>query len=509
MARVLYRIYRTATRKHLPVLAAAALLAGCAAGPDFVRPQVPQHEYTKAPLPASTKKAGAPAAGNAQAFRAGAPVPQRWWAEFDSAALSRKVELALMANPDIRTAEANLREAAELLKASEGAFFPAVDANIGVSRGKGTTGAATGPRPVFNLYNASVAVAYTPDVFGGVRRGVEAQAALRDIQYYQLQAARLAIAGNVVTAAIQEASLREQIAATQDIVAVQRHEMDVMRKNYELGGAAKTAVLAQQTALAQSEALLPPLQKQLERTRNLMRALQGRFPDEEDGPDFKLAEIRLPAELPVTLPSQLVEQRPDIRAAEANLHVAAADVGIAAANMLPQITLGGQAGYSAGRFGDLFTPSGLLWSLSAGVLQPVFHGWSLFHQHRAAEAAWDAAAAQYSGTVLTAFHDVSDTLNALSRDADALAAQTAAESAARQNLDLVQKQYDMGAIDYLTLLDAQRSVQQTRIDLIQAEATRLADTAALYVALGGGWYGAVEEARQEQAQAAEKPAGNE
>jgi NodT family efflux transporter outer membrane factor (OMF) lipoprotein len=287
---------------------------------------------------------------------------------------------------------------------------------------------------------------------------------------------------------MQEASLRGQIDATQDIIQVQADSLKVVQQRFTLGGASRAEVLTQDATLAQTKATLPPLQKQLAQTRNQLTALAGRLPDKEVSETFELASLRLPQDLPVSLPSQLVEQRPDVRSAEAQLHAASAQIGVATANQLPQFSITSSLGTAAAGFGTMFGPGAAIWTLAGGVSQTLFDAGTLLHKKRAAVAAFDEAAAQYSSTVIKACQNVADTLRALEADADALAAQTAAERSAFASLDLSRRQYQLGAIDYLTLLNAERTWQQARINLVQAEANRYSDTAALFQALGGGWW---------------------
>jgi NodT family efflux transporter outer membrane factor (OMF) lipoprotein len=292
----------------------------------------------------------------------------------------------------------------------------------------------------------------------------------------------------VVVTAIQEASLRGQIAATEEIIKVESDQLRVVRQQFDLGAASKADVLSQEATLAQTRATLPPLQKQLAETRDQLQALAGRFPSQEPSETFDLASLRLPRDLPVSLPSRLIEQRPDVRAAEAQFHAASANIGVAIANQLPQFSITGQLGTEATRFSDVFSPGTGIWSIAGSVAQTLFDAGTLMHKKRAAVAAFDQAAAQYRSTVIKAFQNVADALRALQSDADALVAQAAAERSAFDSLDLSRRQYQLGAITYLTLLNAERTWEQARINLVQAEANRYSDTAALSQALGGGWW---------------------
>ena len=319
---------------------------------------------------------------------------------------------------------------------------------------------------------------------GASSKSTEAQA---EYQRYQLEAAYLTISSNVVAAAIQEASLRAQIAATQEIIADQQQQLNVLQKQFDLGAAARSAVLAQQATLNATQATLPGLQKQLAQQRNQLTALAGRFPSQEVSQTFDLASLQLPEDLPLSLPSTLVQQRPDIQAAQAQLHSASAQVGVAVANMLPQFTINANLGNTVLDIASLFTASGV-WGLGVGLTTPIFRGGELLHEKRAAEAAFDASAAQYRGTVITAFQNVADTLRALQSDADALAAEVAAETSASDNLRITRSQYQLGAINYTTLLNAETTYEQAHVNRVTAQAARYADTAALFQALGGGWW---------------------
>ena len=471
------------------------LLLGCAVGPDFERPPPPDIKtYESTPLPEKTETIPSQEGGAAQTFAPNEDIPAEWWALFHSEPLNQLIKLSLKTNPDIDAASAALRQAHENMKAGEGPLYPSVDAGINVQREKlsGIAFGSSNAIPPFTLYNASVSVSYGLDIFGGTRRQVEALVAAEDYQRWELEAARLSLTANVVTTAIQEASLRGQIAATQKIIDDEKKQFDVLNQQFQLGAIAKPAVLAQATTLAQTRALLPPLEKQLAQTRHQLSALAGQFPSQEPQATFELANLQLPEKLPVSLPSKLVEQRPDVRAAEATLHAASAEIGVATANMLPQIPLTGDIGSDAATLAGLFTPGTGIWSLAAGLTQPIFHGGTLLHQKRASEAAYDEAAAQYRKTVLAAFQNVADSLHALKSDAEALKAQAEAEHAAADSLKLSEQQYKDGAISYLTLLTAEQAEQQTKLALIQSEALRFADTAALFTALGGGWWNRVD-----------------
>ncbi len=476
-------------RLHAALVAAA--LAGCAVGPDFRRPPPPAVDsYTAEALPEET--AAAPVAGGApQRFVSGEEIPPQWWALFRSEALDRLIRQALADSPTLAAAQARLREAEENRRAQFGALLPRVDMNASASRQK-ISGAPFGQpanNPSFTLYNASVDVTYALDLFGGTRRELEALQAQVDYQRYQLEGVWLTLTSNLVTTAVQEGALRAQIRATREIVAAEERQLTLVERQFRLGGASRTDVLAQQAQLAQTLTTLPPLEKQLAQARHRLALLAGRFPGEAGRlPEFDLEGLNLPQELPVSLPSSLARQRPDIRAAEELLHAASAGIGVATANLYPQLTLSASLGSEATKVQDLFGGGTSVWSLGAGLLQPIFRGGELTAKRRAAIAAYDQAEAQYRETVLLAFGNVADALRALEMDAQTLQAQADAEAAARATLDLARRQFQLGAVNYLTLLNAERQHQQARIGLVQARAARFSDTAALFQALGGGWW---------------------
>jgi len=477
------------------------LLTSCAVGPDFHRPSAPEVTgYTAEPLTEQTASADV-AGGQAQSFLQGEDIPAQWWTLFHSKPLNQLVEEALKANPSLKAAKAALVQAQENTYAAKGVFFPSLDAKGLALRQKTSSalfGSANGGSSKFNLFNASVNVSYVFDVFGGERRNVEALAAQAESERFQLEAAYLTLTSNVVTAAIQEASLRGQIAATQEISDAEKKQLDLLQRQFDLGGASMANVLTQKTRLAQTRATLPTLKKQLALVRNQLAALSGRFPSQDDGIIFELSALQLPRELPVSLPSRLVKQRPDVRSAEAQIHAASARIGVATADFFPKFTISGSYGTVATSAGNLFSPSTGIWDIGSNLLQPIMHGGSNIHNRRAAVAAYKKAAAQYQSAVLTAFQNVADVLRSLQSDAETLQAQTHAVQAAAENLGMAREQFRAGAINYLSLLDAQRVYEQVQINLVQAQANRYADTAALFQALGGGWWNRTDAANTEQ-----------
>jgi|HubBroStandDraft_1064217.scaffolds.fasta_scaffold05816_3 NodT family efflux transporter outer membrane factor (OMF) lipoprotein len=487
-------------------LAVVAALPGCAVGPNFHRPNAPADAgFTTTPLPQATASA-AVAGGDAQHFVSAEDVAFRWWQAFDSAALNSLVEEALRANPTVPAAQAALRQAQELVYAQRGYFYPSVAADYAFERQKVSGNTATTSAPgvqgngqnlvppgpaqplTYNYHTAELTVGYTPDVFGSNRRKVESLEAQAQMQRFELEATYVTLAANVVAAAIQEASTRAQLAATRQIIDCNEKSLQVLRDKYEEGYAGRIEVAAQEAQLAQAQALLPPLHKQFEQTRDLLRALVGKLPNQELEQTFELSSLSLPRDLPLSVPSRLIEQRPDVRAAQEQLRSANAQVGVALAAMLPEFSITGAVGGGANEFPWMFREGGPFWNLIAGVTQPLFAGGTLLHSKRAADQALLEAAAQYQQTVLTAYQNVADTLHAMLADADELAAADAAERAAKVTLDLTHEQMHNGFTDYLADLAAEITYQQTLLARVQAQSTRFGDTAALYQALGGGWW---------------------
>lgn len=485
-------------RKHASRLSRSALavamvvaLAGCAVGPDFKAPAAPQATaYTPEPLPARTS-ASAVAGGEAQRFVAGMDIPGQWWTLFRSESLDRMIAAALLANPDLQAAQAALRVAQENAYASQGGLFPTVGASFDSNRGRVARDVSSpldSGQQLFTLHTAQLNVSYTPDVFGGARRTIESAQAQRDAQRYQLEAAYLSLTANLVAAAVQEAALRAQIANTETVIRIGGEVLDLLRKQYALGAIGMADVVTQEQSVAQAQAALPGLQKQRAQQRDLLAALTGRLPGDPLIESFDLDSLTLPADLPVSVPSQMVTQRPDVAAATALLHAATADVGVATANMLPQFTLAAGLGSSTARFGSLFGPGTALWSLLGGITQPLFAGGTRLHQKRGAQAALDQAGAQYRATVLHAFQNVADSLNALNYDADTVRLRLASAQAAAHSLDIARKSLKLGATSYFSVLTAQQAYQQAALGLIQARVDRYTDTVALFQALGGGWW---------------------
>jgi NodT family efflux transporter outer membrane factor (OMF) lipoprotein len=472
-------------------LTAAALAAGCAVGPDFQPPAAPDAKrYTREPLGAGT--ASAPVAdGQAQKFVQNLDIPSQWWAVFHSRELDALIERAIKANPSLEAAIGALRVAEENTRAQEGKFFPLVQGNFSANSQlvpPSLSSPLANNATTFNLYTAQVLVSYTFDIWGLNRRLVESLQAQADSQHFLVEAAYLTLTSNLVTAAIQEASLREQIRITLDLIKINRTALDKIRDRENKGLVSHLDVAAQEAALAQIIATLPPLRKALALQRNLLAALAGRYPSEEPPEVFTFAKLRLPRNLPVSLPSRLIEQRPDVRSSQELLHAAAAQVGVSIANMLPNFTINASGGYTGPVLANLISPNSAFWNVTNSVTQTLFDGGTLLHQKRAAEDAYDQAAASYRGTVITALQNVADVLRAIQQDAQLLKAAVASERALKASLDLVNQQYEEGLINILLQLSAQQGWLQARLAVVQAQAARLADTAALFQALGGGWW---------------------
>lgn len=503
---------KSARSRRTFAAALLAALAGCAVGPDFKRPGAPAaHDYAPKALPATTASADV-TGGAVQHLDPAKDIPFDWWRLFQSPQLNSLIERAVKGNPTIEAAQASLRQAEEYVTAQRGYFFPTVGASYSPSRNKlaGNLGGNSpgvqgngkviqtfsnpaGPAPFngpayYNFHTAQLTVGFVPDVFGGNRRQVESLQALADSQRYQLEAAYITLTSNVVAAALQEASLRAQIAAMEKIVGAGRETLAILQKQQQLGYASGLDVASQEAALAQSEQLLIPLLKQLEQTRDLIRALAGNLPDQDVPETFELASLHLPEDLPLSLPSRLVEQRPDVRMAEEQWHSASAQVGVAKAARFPQFAVTGAWGGAASTPDWMFKTGGGFFNLAADISQVLFDGGTLRARSRAAEQAAIQAGAQYRSTVIAALQNVADVLHAIQADAESLQAAVKTEQAMKRTRDLTRKQYETGYVNYQLVLLAEQNYRQAEIALIQAQTNRFGDTAALYQALGGGWW---------------------
>ncbi len=466
----------------------ASLLLGCAVGPNFKRPAAPSTaKYTSGAQPTD-----ADAEGRAQRFDVGRDVQAEWWHLFGSREIDALVKQALAHNPNLESARASLRRSQNAMRAGYGVFFPQVDvgASAAYQRFSALRFGSTQPPSEFALYTLTGTVTYLVDIWGGQRRQVESLSAQVDAQRYTLAGAYVMLCGNLVNAFIARAGYRAQIEATRALVELERDQVHITEVQAGSGTVPFSNVLALRAQLASTEALLPQLQVKSDQADDLIAALVGVVPGNWSSPDVKLAELVLPADVPVTLPSKLVRQRPDILTAEALLHSANAQIGVATAAMLPNLTLSATGGWNNTDIASLFDPNGLFWSLGGGITQPIFHGGTLWYQRKAAIEARNQALYDYQQTVLSAFQQVADTLRALEHDAQYLQAESNAVAASEQALGLMRANYQSGVASYVQVLIANAQYLQSKDAYLQAIAQRLQDTVALFVALGGGWWNA-------------------
>ena len=470
----------------------ALVVSGCV-GPNFVPPPAPDAEgYLPGKLASPSPGPGGPRVAG-QHFITGADVSARWWAAFHSEPLNDLIRQSVEQSPTLQAAEAAIKIANYNALAQRGIWLPQITGNstsqqtLVANPGQVPSIPTESPQTQFSLVTNQLTISFVPDVWGGNFRAVENLDAITEQQLFQLEAAYLALTGNVVTAAIQEASLRGQITATQSVITIERRLLDILKRQFGLGQAAKADVLLQEAALAAAEQLLPPLEKQLAQQRDLLTALAGQLSSDEIMQKFDLKRLKLPANLPVSLPSRLVDQRPDVRAAEAAMHAASAQIGVAIAARLPNFTISANGGSSSFNFAQSFAPGTGFYTVAAGVTAPIFDGFSLYNKQKAAEAALEQAEAVYRLAVITAFQNVADALRALQADARAMKAAVHAEEAAKASLDIVEQQLKAGQVNQLAVLIAQQTYLTAVVVRVQTEANRLSDTAALFVALGGGW----------------------
>ncbi|HEY2622838.1 MAG TPA: efflux transporter outer membrane subunit [Dyella sp.] len=479
------------SKRALLALGIAITLSACTVGPDYQRPQAPAaHDYAPTATPQTTASSSGPG-GQPQQLVQDMDIPGQWWTLFHSAPLNALIDDALKHNAETEAAHAALQAAWENVRAQRGAFFPSVSASVDPTRQK--TGSVLASNvasngTLYNLTTAQVSVSYSPDLWGGNRRQVESLVAEANAQRFQLEATYLTLTSNLVNAAIQEASLRAQIDATRHIIDDQQRIMTTLQRQLALGDAAEAVVAAQQAALELSRATLPPLEKQLAQQRDLLAALSGRMPSDSMDARFTLEGLQLPNQLPLSLPARLVEQRPDVRMADEQLHAASAQVGVAIANRLPNVQITANIGSAADSASTLLGTGTGFWNIGAPIVVPLFDGGTLKHKQRAAEATYRQSAAQYRGTVISAVQDVADVLHAVSFDAEALVAAERAERAAARSFEIAQHQLALGDISDAVMLNAELTWRQARIAFIQAQANRYADTVALFQALGGGWW---------------------
>ncbi|MHC2313754.1 NodT family efflux transporter outer membrane factor (OMF) lipoprotein [Bradyrhizobium diazoefficiens] len=498
--------FRTFLRRGaiIPLAQAAIALAGCAVGPNFEAPDAPPVSGYTAGGFSATKGADGPG-GTAQRIVNGADVPAVWWQVFRSRQIEAFVREAIDNHPDLAAAQAALRQAREVAAADTSALMPSITGEGSATRSQVPLAQSgqTGPSSLYTLYKTSVPVSFTPDIFGGKARGIEADLANADYERFQLEATYLSLTANVVTTAISDASYAAQIRVTQEQIDGQRQLVALLEQQFALGAVANSDVLTQKAQLAQTLATLPPLQKSRAQNRNQRMAYLGRLPSQDRGEAVPLANLRLPRDLPVSVPSLLVRQRPDIRAAESQMHQASANVGVATANMLPNVTLSASGGSSALALSGLYGPQSAAWSVAASVTGPIFDAGSLFHTKESKVAALEQKGAQYRSTVITAFQNVADALRAIQSDADLLKAQIEAEKTAAESLKMSQAQFKAGSTTFISVINAEQTLLTARINRVKAQASRYADTVSLYQALGGGWWNRVDESPASEV----KPAG--
>ena len=464
-------------------------LAGCAVGPDFVRPEPPPvTRYTQGAEPTTTISAD----GQAQHFDQGAKIAADWWRLFNSTKLDILIKEVIAGNQNLQAAQASLRQSQDNLRAGYGIFFPQLDAGFDVTRQKFSPVriGSSSPSSIFNLFTLSATVSYALDVFGGERRAVESLQAQVDVQRATVLGTYIALSGNVVNTIIARAAYREQIDATEQIIGMLSEQVRITELQVQAGTVPYVNVLTLRSQMAAFQATLPSLRQKFDQTGHLLATLAGRTPAEWAPPQVSMADLTLPGDLPITLPSGLVHQRPDILAAEAQLHSAAATIGVATAALFPSFTLNGTYGQNNSALNDLFTGSSNFWSLGANASAPLFHGGTLWFQRQAAIDGYQQSLATYRQTVLNAFAQVADTLRAVEHDAETLKAQSQALSAADESLQIIQANYQAGLVNLLQILIANTLYHQARIGYLQAQAQRFQDTVALLVALGGGWWNA-------------------
>lgn len=460
-------------------------------GPDFEKPAPPDvHAYTPQPLSTTVATANV-AGGEAQRFVPGGEMSGDWWTLFHSQPLNALIDEALKNNHDLKAAQAAIRVAREHVFAQQGAYYPSVSGNYAASRQKQSASLSPTPNDnafQYNLFTPQLTISYVPDIFGLNMRTVESLKAQEQQARYQMVATYTTLTSNVVVTAIQEGALQAQIDATHEIIDANMKMVDILKYQLAKGYASRLDLAAQQSQLEAAIATLPPLVKQLAQQRDLLAVLVGRFPSDAPDTKFELSSLQLPKDIPVSLPSKLVAQRPDVLQAEENLHSASAQIGVAVANRLPNIQLTANAGNTALVIGQTFASGNGFWEIGAELAAPIFDGGNLMHQEHAARAAYVQALEQYRSTVHTAFQNVADALVALDQDAVALKSAAAAEDAAKVTLDLSTRQLKDGYANYLAVLNAEQAYQQARIVRLQAQASRFSDTAALFQALGGGWW---------------------
>ena len=463
-----------------------AILSGCTVGPNYQRPDV----HLPKALIEQPNLALSQASSTAQQYVL-QDIPTAWWQAFHSQELNLLIEKCLKNNPSVAIAQANLNQALENVKIQQAAFFPSVSATFNPTRqsvAKSLASPLASNSYVYNLHTAQLNASYSLDVWGANRRQVEMLKAEADASRYNVEVTYLTLISNVVNAAIQEAIIRDQIRITQNAIQKQRELTSIMHKARALGQVSDADVMTQESAQLAVEATLPPLQKQLAIQRDLIKALAGEYPSDRLAAEFNLAQFKLPYELPAALPSSLLQRRPDIRLSEAMLHAASANIGVVVANRLPDITLNADLGSSSNRLANLFASASNFWTIGANVAQPIFDGGALKHKEKLARAAYDGAVAQYKSTIIAAFQNVGDVMQSIQSDQNAYNTALQATQASSKSLNLARKQYRLGDISRIALLPLEQNDLQMQLALAQAQGNRLQDTAALFQALGGGWW---------------------
>ncbi len=463
-----------------------AILPGCSAGPDFVRPEAPGGKYYNN---SGDPRETVPVNGHSQQFESGASAVANWWHLFNSPKLDAAVADALALNPGLQAAQASLRESQDNLRAGSGIFFPQAGALFSQSRQKSSPAAigSSAPATIFNLTTLSASVSYALDIFGGQRRAVEGLSAQVDQQRALTLGTYMMLSGNIVNTCVAIAAYHDEIEAVEEMIALEKDQIAIAEKQYQSGLTLYGAVLALRTQQAALEASLPPLRQRLSQAEHLLATLEGKLPAEFQAPVISLAELELPRRLPLSMPSELVRQRPDILAAEARLHAASAEIGVATAALFPSFTLNASYGRNSRMMSTLTDSGSTLWGISGSALAPLFNGGTLSGRRRAAVDAYQQSLALYRQTLLAAFAEVADVVRALEHDAEVTAIEVRAVQDARLSMDLVKANYQAGMVNYLQVLTADIQYHQARIGYLQAEARQLQDSAALFAALGGGW----------------------
>ncbi|WP_164926880.1 AdeC/AdeK/OprM family multidrug efflux complex outer membrane factor [Chlorobaculum tepidum] len=471
---------KIASRGVVLLAVPALLLSGCAAGPDFVKPEAPAvKSYDQQPLPK-------PVDGG-QRFDEGVGPAAYWWKSFGSTQIDSIVEEGLVGNPGLQAAEASLKASRENLRAGAGIFYPQASATFSQTRETSSPATTAGSGAIVNLSTLSASVSYALDLFGGQRRSVEALGAQVDVQRAQTLGVYMTLTGNIVNTSIAIAAYREELDEYEQLIALEKDQLSIATKQYQAGVAPYSSVLALRSQIASLEASVPPVRQKLSQAEHLLATLAGKTPGEWVRPDLRLSGISLPERVPLSLPSELVRQRPDILAAEAELHAANAEIGVATAALFPSFTLTGSYGRTASQPHELSDPLNRFWSIGGNIAAPIFNGGSLRAKRRAAIATRNQALALYRQTVLAAFAQVADLIRALEHDAQQAEAEKQAVESAKLSLDLVQANYKAGMVNYEQVILADIQYRQAKIGYLQARAQQLQDTAAMYVALGGGW----------------------